>query len=228
MSLNNPKSLYDKILQAEKSSTIQDIVNKENSKQIRVHMPCKVVAVHGSSVDVEIQGKEDTGYGTYSTFPPLLNLPIIYNNYTSKAYIVTPIQVGDTGLVEFLDFNTTNFNNNGNTELTSDTFYHSINNGSFINGFIPSSKQIDIPEGYPLVIGLKNKTFTFTVDETGSLNINSNSEVVIKSDLGITLDSPKVDVSGDISIGNGASGSFTTGNGETVTVAKGIITKIGE
>ena len=31
---NNPKSIYEKILQAEKTSTIQEIIDKENSKQI--------------------------------------------------------------------------------------------------------------------------------------------------------------------------------------------------
>lgn len=144
MTRPQPKSLYEKILQAEKGSTVQEIVDKENSKRIRVHMPCKVVAINGATVDVEIQGSEDSGYGYYTKFPILLDLPIIYNNYTNKAFIITPVQIGDTGLVEFLDFNATNFQNDGNTALTSDEYYHSINNGVFINGFIPNSKVFDI------------------------------------------------------------------------------------
>lgn len=144
MTKKNPKSLYEKIMSAEKENTIQDIVDKENSKRIRVHMPCKVVAINGSTVDVEIQGSEDSGYGFYTKFPTLLDLPIIYNNYTSKAFIITPVQIGDTGLVEFLDFNASNFQNDGNIALTSDEYYHSINNGVFINGFIPNSNVVDI------------------------------------------------------------------------------------
>lgn len=220
-----PKSIYEKILQAEKASTVQEIVDRERSKQIRVHMPCKVINVHETTVDVEIQGKEDTGFGYYSNFPLLLDLPIIYNNYTSSAYIITPIQVGDTGLVEFLDFNASNFSDNGNTALTSDEYYHSINNGTFINGFIPSSKQIDIPVNKPIVIGLKNKTFTLDVNDAGQLVINSLNSIEFKSGVGMKFDTPMAEFSGSLSAGSGASGAFTA-IGKTVTVLNGIITSI--
>ena len=220
-----PKSIYEKILQAEKASTVQEIVDRERSKQIRVHMPCKVINVHETTVDVEIQGTEDTGFGYYSKFPLLLDLPIIYNNYTSSAYIITPIQVGDTGLVEFLDFNASNFSDNGNTALTSDEYYHSINNGTFINGFIPSSKQIDIPVNKPIVIGLKNKTFTLDVNDAGQLVINSLNSIEFKSGVGMKFDTPMAEFSGSLNVGSGASGSFTA-VGKTVTVLNGIITSI--
>ena len=220
-----PESIYQKILHAEKESTIQEIIDRENSKQIRVHMPCKVVAVNGATVDVEIQGMEDTGYGYYSKFPPLLDLPIIYNNYTSSAYIITPVQVGDTGLVEFLDFNATNFTNDGNTALTTDQYYHSINNGSFINGYIPTSKQIDIPINKPIVMGLKNKTFTLEVGDGGELVINSLSSVNIKAGIDITLDTPSVVCTNSLSCQSGASGTFQAGD-KSVTVLDGIIVSI--
>lgn len=220
-----PKSIYEKILQAEKASTVQEIVDRERSKQIRVHMPCKVINVHETTVDVEIQGTEDTGFGYYSKFPLLLDLPIIYNNYTSSAYIITPIQVGDTGLVEFLDFNATNFSDNGNTALTSDEYYHSINNGTFINGFIPSSKQIDIPVNKPIVIGLKNKTFTLDVNDAGQLVINSLNSIDFKSGTGITFDTPTAKFTGSLSVGSGATGAFNA-TGVLVTVVDGIITGI--
>jgi hypothetical protein len=220
-----PESIYQKILHAEKESTIQEIIDRENSKQIRVHMPCKVVAVNGATVDVEIQGMEDTGYGYYSKFPPLLDLPIIYNNYTSSAYIITPVQVGDTGLVEFLDFNATNFTNDGNTALTTDQYYHSINNGSFINGYIPTSKQIDIPINKPIVMGLKNKTFTLEVGDGGDLTINSLNSVNIKAGMDIVLDTPNVVCTNGLSCQSGASGTFQAGD-KSVTVLDGIIVSI--
>lgn len=220
-----PKSLYEKILQAEKASTIQEIVDKENSKRIRVHMPCKVVAVNGTTVDVEIQGREDSGFGYYTDFPLLLDLPIIYNSYTSSAYIITPVQIGDTGLVEFLDFNTSNFTNDGNTALTSDTYPHALNNGSFINGYIPSSKQIDIPINKPIVMGLKNKTFTLEVGDSGEFIINTLNNGIIKAGMGITLDTPDVVCTGSLGCENGASGVFKAGD-KTVTVSDGIITSI--
>lgn len=223
--MKQPKSIYQKILEAETKTEIGDILDKEKSKQIRVHMPAKVVAVNGNSVDVEIQGMEDTGYGYYQTFPLLLDIPIIYNNYTSSAYIITPVQVGDTGLVEFLDFNATNFQNEGNTSLTTDTYYHSLNNGSFINGFIPKNKHMDIPVNKPIVIGLKNQTFTMEVNDSGELVIKSLSEISIDSGLGINLNSPMVNCSNSLSVGSGASGVFSS-NGKTITVSDGIIVGI--
>lgn len=223
--MENPKSLYEKILYAEKESTIQEIVDRENSKRIRVHMPCKVIAVNGATVDVQIQGKEDSGFGYYTEFPLLLDLPIIYNNYTSKAYIITPVQVGDTGLVEFLDFNTSNFNKDGNTAITSDQYPHALNNGSFINGFIPTSKQIDIPINQPIVMGLKNGTFTLTVDISGNLVINSMSSIDINSDIGVNINSPSVKCSDGLGCGNGASGVLKCGD-KTATIQDGIIVSI--
>ena len=223
--MNNPKSLYEKILHAEKESTVQEIVDKENSKRIRVHMPCKVVSVNGTTVDVQIQGKEDSGFGYYTDFPLLLDLPIIYNNYTTKAYIITPVQVGDTGLVEFLDFNTSNFNRDGNTAITSDQYPHALNNGSFINGYIPTSKQIDIPVNQPIVMGLKNGTFTLQVSDSGELVINSMNSITLKSDLGIFLESPIVQCSDSLTCGSGATGIVQAGN-KMLQVEGGIIPHI--
>lgn len=221
----NPKSIYEKILQAENISTVQEIIDREKSKQIRVHMPCKVVEVHETTVDVEIQGSEDTGFGYYSKFPILLDLPIIYNSYTSSAYIITPVQKGDTGLVEFLDFNSTNFSNEGNLSLTSDEYYHSLNNGVFINGFVPSNKQIDIPINKPIVMGLKNTTFTLEVSDSGELIINTLNQATIKAGIGVVLDTPEVNCTGSLGCNNGASGSFQAGD-KSVIVDNGIITSI--
>ena len=40
--VSKPVSLYQKILQAQTSTTVQRIVDQENSKRIRVHMPAKL------------------------------------------------------------------------------------------------------------------------------------------------------------------------------------------
>lgn len=166
--MNNPESIYDKLLKAEKDSTKQEIIDNEKSKQIRVHLPAKVIRVEEATVDVEIIGQEDTGYGYYSKFPLLLNIPVIYNNYTSSAYIITPIQVGDTGIVEFLDFNAYNFINDGNPALTTDTYYHSLNNGTFINGFIPNNKVISVPTKNEDLVSKANNP-TMLVEPTAEL-----------------------------------------------------------
>lgn len=224
---DKPKSIYRKLLEAENESTRDEIFAREKSKQIRVHMPCEVVAVHANTVDVKIQGKEDSGYGFYVDFPILLNLPVIYNNYTRKAYIITPIQVGDTGLVEFLDFNSSAFNKNGKPALTQDQIPHSLNNGVFINGFIPTSKVIEIDniEDNAITIGLRNKNFKLDVDDTGSCTISGIS-IKLKSGADVTVDTPNFYCSGSLGCANGASGVFSSTDGKTITVTDGIITSI--
>lgn len=51
-------------------------------------------------------------------------------------------------------------------------------------------------------------------------------QVVKLSDLGILLDAPVVKVAHSLQVGNGASGTFTTPTGQTVTVQDGIVTNI--
>lgn len=221
-----PESLYSKLLRAEKNSTKEEISDNEKSKLIRVHLPAKVIAVYGQTVDVEIQGKEDTGYGEYSKFPPLLNIPLIYNNYTSSAYIITPVQIGDTGLVEFLDFNAYNFIENGNTALTGDRYYHSLNNGTFINGFIPNNKLIDIPVNQPIVLGLKNGNYKVYASDIGDYNATSKSSINLISETGANITAPNINLNGVVNITNGITGTFGTIDGKTVSVMNGIIVSI--
>lgn len=224
--MNNPESIYDKLLKAEKDSTKEEIIDNEKSKQIRVHLPAKVIRVEEATVDVEIIGQEDTGYGYYSKFPLLLNIPIIYNNYTSSAYIITPIQVGDTGIVEFLDFNAYNFINDGNPALTTDTYYHSLNNGTFINGFIPNNKLIDIPVNQPIVLGLKNGNCKVYASDIGDYNATSKSSINLTSSTGTTITSPSINLNGDVNIQNGATGTFGSADGKTISVVDGVIMSI--
>lgn len=223
---NAPESIYSKLLRAEKDSTRQEIVDNERSKQIRVHLPAKVVAVYGATVDVEIVGEEDTGFGYYSKFPLLLNIPLLYNNYTSSAYIITPVQLGDTGVVEFLDFNAYNFIDNGNQALTGDTYYHSLNNGIFINGFIPNNKLIDIPVNQPIVLGLKNGNYKVYASDIGDYNATSKSSINLTSSTGTTITSPTINLNGDVNVQNGATGTFGSVDGKTISVVDGIIMSI--
>ena len=213
MAQQNPKSVYEKILQAEKESTVQEIIDRENSRKIRVHMPCKVVRVRKNSVDVEIQGMEDSGFGYYVKFPQLLDLPVIYNNYTAKAYIITPIQVGDTGLVEFLDFNASGFSDSGNTAISSDQFPHSLNNGVFINGYIPDNVMVldDATLANPLIMGLHNKTFLLSVTDSGKLSITSTDDIDISGkNINITA-------SNNLTLISGATTSITGGTTTSIT-----------
>lgn len=140
-----PKSLYERIMEATTDSEIREISDFMLLSKIRCHLPCKVLSVdyNNGTVDVEIQGKQDMGYGAYEKFPILSDIPILEPHRTSRAYIITPLKSGDSGLLEFLDFNCSNYNSDGNTEPTLDPELHSINSSVFINGYIPQSNVID-------------------------------------------------------------------------------------
>ena len=142
----NPKTLYKRLMEASTVSELQEIKDFMLLSQLKCHLPCKVISVDygAGTVSVEIQGKQDMGYGAYETFPVLSDIPILEPHRTSRAYILTPIKSGDTGMLEFLDFNCSNFNADGNTEPTEDPELHSINSSVFINGYIPQSNVTQI------------------------------------------------------------------------------------
>lgn len=186
--VNNPKSLYEKLKEASTISDIQEIKDFIMLSKIKCHLPCKVRAVDYSTrtVEIEIQGKQDMGYGSYESFPILSDIPIIEPHCTSKAYFITPIQAGDTGLLEFMDFNCSNFNNDGNIEPTIDHELHSLNSSVFINGYIPQSNVVTIDTSNPITMGLNNQTFTLYVDDSGNLNIKGNDINIIGGNISLS------------------------------------------
>ena len=199
-----PKSLYERIMEATTDSEIREISDFMLLSKIRCHLPCKVLSVdyNNGTVDVEIQGKQDMGYGAYEQFPMLSDIPILEPHRTSRAYIITPIKAGDTGLLEFLDFNCSNYNSDGNTEPTLDPELHSLNSSVFINGYIPQSNIVNIENtDCPIIMGLNNKTFTLSVNEAGQLTIKA-SDIAIEAD-NVNVQGDKINIdSGNISIGN--------------------------
>lgn len=171
-----PKSLYERILEASTSSDIQEIKDFILLSKIRCHLPCKVLKVDYSSrtVEVQIQGKQDMGYGAYETFPVLSDIPIIEPHCTSRAYIMTPLKAGDTGLLEFLDFNCSNFNQDGNIEPTLDPEFHSLNSSVFINGYIPQS---NVFSSYTPNSKLNNVNANKGMIESGNIDLYNRPQV---------------------------------------------------
>ena len=167
-----PKSLYERIMEATTDSEIREISDFMLLSKIRCHLPCKVLSVdyNNGTVDVEIQGKQDMGYGAYEQFPMLSDIPILEPHRTSRAYIITPIKAGDTGLLEFLDFNCSNYNSDGNTEPTLDPELHGMNSSIFINGYIPKSNIMQIYTPNPK---LNNVQANVGMIEAGNIDLYS-------------------------------------------------------
>lgn len=71
-----------------------------------------------------------------------------------------------------------------------------------------------------------------TATLTGTATIQAQGEVTVSSDVSVTIDAPvtnvtgNLDVDGNVSAGDGVTGSFSTPTGQTVFVQNGIITNI--
>lgn len=222
--MTNPKTLYKRLMEASTVSELQEIKDFILLSKLRCHLPCKVVSVDygADTVSVEIQGKQDMGYGAYEAFPVLSDIPILEPHRTSRAYILTPIKSGDTGMLEFLDFNCSNFNADGNTEPTEDPEFHSINSSVFINGYIPQSNVTQIPTtDCPITIGLNNQIFTLSVNEAGKLEIKA-SDINIKGD-NVNVSGGNITLDGNTTIDNKLFLAHTHSNGNLGEPTGGVI-----
>lgn len=95
------------------------------------------------------------------------------------------------------------------------------------------SRPTGLLEGESMVYDLWGKKIYFTkdggiiVDAKGTpVTVNNATSVTINASDAITLNTPSVIASDNLSVGNGATGSFTTPSGLTVAVQDGIVTNI--
>ena len=133
---------------------------------------------------------------------------------TQRAYIQLKIAPGDRGVLKFCDKSIEEYRN-GNEAYNGDDRTHSISDGIFQIGFLPSNEKFVFPDG-EIVIGLKNKTFTLSVDANGNLTINAaavtiNADVTVNGTLTATTDV----IGGGISLKGHTHGGVTAGGAST-------------
>lgn len=119
---------------------------------------------------------------------------------TQRAYIQLNIAPGDRGVLKFCDKSIEEYRK-GNENYNGDDRTHSISDGIFQLGFLPSNEKFVFPDG-EIVIGLKNSQFILSVNETGDFTIKAKS---------IIINSTSTSINGDVSV-----------NG-TVTVSEDVI-----
>lgn len=95
------------------------------------------------------------------------------------------------------------------------------------------SRPTGLLEGEAMVYDLWGKKIYFTkgggivIDAKGTpVTVNNATSVTVNASDAITLNAPSVIASDNLSVGNGATGSFTTPTGQTVAVQDGIVTNI--
>lgn len=92
---------------------------------------------------------------------------------TQRAYIQLNIAPGDRGVLKFCDKSIEEYRK-GNENYNGDDRTHSISDGIFQLGFLPSNEKFVFPDG-EIVIGLKNSQFILSVNETGDFTIKAKA-----------------------------------------------------
>lgn len=194
--------------------------------EIKVQLPCKVQSVNHQTnqVDVEILDYSSDEEGNLVNYPIIPNVPIRQPMDSANAYIRLPIQVGDIGTIEFFDSSVADVLITNKYDYDYSEDWHSLNNGLFTNGFLPKGKLFEFDQNSKIVIGTKTGKFTFKITANDELIVEAPS-IDIKSDGGINITTPDVSVSGDVTVGSGASGTVACQN-NVITITNGIVTGI--
>jgi len=131
-------------------------------------------------------------------YPILVNCPVVFMN-GGGGYLTFPIAPGDTCLVLFCDRDMDLWFTSGQTQAPN------------------SDRMHDLADGIALV-GIRSLLNPLSNYMTNGVNL--------LCDKNINLEAPFMNLIGNVNISNGATGSFTTNDGKTVTVAGGIIISI--
>lgn len=147
-----------------------------------IQNPCQVVAVNGNFVDVKIfVNDEDEDCILY-------NVPI-QRPETQRAYIYLGIKKGDRGTLRFFDRSTEGYMQ-GDYDYNSDERQHDINDRVFELGFIPDKEAFAYLTTSEIEIGLKNGNCKISINNDGSLVINST--------VSTTVTVPTVTINGNV------------------------------
>lgn len=192
----------------------------EIKESINCSLPARVVQVNNDGTVNVVAIRNDEIDDCVITVP-------IIRTETQRAYIALKIKAGDKGTIKFCDKSIENYRLTGSEENNGDKRVHSLSDGLFELGFLPDNERFEFPDS-EIVIGLKNKTFTLSVDENGNLTITSptvkikaqteiEGNTMIKGDLHITgTTTSDVDVvSGAISLKTHLHGGVMGGNSKT-------------
>ena len=145
---------------------------------------------------------------------------------TQRAYIQLKIAPGDRGVLKFCDKSIEEYRK-GDEAYNGDDRMHSISDGIFQLGFLPSNEKFIFPDG-EIVVGLKNKTFTLSVDANGNLTMNTQNITIKSQDISVTSNNvvinasqtdatTPVNITGDINISGNVSVTGKIDASDTIT-----------
>ena len=156
-------------------NSLQFLVQQAIRGQVHTAIPVQVQAVNGLFVDVLPLVSNVDGYGQTVDPTTLFHLPVFRYHAGVGAVILNPV-VGDKGLAVFAQADSSNVQEGTNTPQQPGSFRkHSMSDGFYIGGFHNAAPTVYI-------------------------EIKQSGEVVIVAPNKLTVTSPKVTFSGDVSV----------------------------
>jgi hypothetical protein len=182
-----------------------DAANAMNGKSL----PCSVVSVKGAMITVKFELKTDTTY----------TLPQVTVPLAGAEYIRYPIKEGDKGFVTSASASLSAMSGQGDN---ASSLVLQGNLSALV--FIPFGNVywVNVDPTSVTIYADKNLATTFALNPT-SIKMKAPKGVHIEAQTNVT---GSVQVSGNVIVGNGASGTFTSIDGFSITVQDGIVTNI--
>lgn len=147
------------------------------------------------------------GFGNRTSHGTVYNIPYFRLQGGANAVIIDPA-VGDIGAAIICDRDISTAKATKEVSGPGSLRQHDKADGLYLGGYL---------NGVPT---------QFIQFEGSSVNITATSTITITAPSSVLLDTPSVNTSGNLVVGNGFSGSFSTSTGQVVTVSDGIVTNI--
>lgn len=165
----------------EYSTLISNRLN-DLKKEIKVMLPCKVTKVNHNTnyVTVELLDYDSDEKGNTQEYPPLTNVPIRQPMDSGSAFIRLPVQVGDTGTIQFFDSSVDDLITSGTHTYDYTEDWHKLSDNLFTNGFLPKDKTFSFDSNSKIILGGKDGTAIFKLSSdnnwimVGNLQVNGN------------------------------------------------------
>lgn len=181
-----------------------------------------------ASVQLGIRGqvlKPDGSVELYD-YKPLVDVPVVFP-HGGDCTLTFPVEADDECLVMFASRSIDAWWQNGGIQAPSDARTHSLTDGfvllgpmsqaNKISNISTTTTQLRSDDGQVFIeLNADTHAVVITTPNPGSVTVNSEL-IQFNGNLG---------VSENVTVGNGASGTFTTPAGQVITVQDGIVTNI--
>ena len=187
------------------------------------------------TVDVLILVNQISGQSAGTPHVTMYGLPYLRIQGGANAVIIDP-QPGDIGIAVFASRDITNVKKTKAQANPGSFRTHDFSDGMYLGGLLngtPSQYIQFSSAGIVISVPPAAMATIQTGDELSSLAVADDSVTVDSSDVDIIAEIGEIDLTGEVytdqnlHVGSGASGTFSTSTGQTVTVQDGIVIDLG-